>query len=100
MYENFCNDVMELIDSIENGTEFEIINNAEKIHLIADYARGRTIYKETEARGNELFKDQNLVEIYQFMLQKIVDSPTSIHRDGAVILIIPYLSDKLKEAGY
>ena len=69
---------------------------AEKIHILADYARKTPIFKESIQRGDEFFKGLTPVEIYTHLLCKIVESPTRFHADAAVILTIPHLSNSLK----
>jgi hypothetical protein len=96
MYEKFEDDVIDILESVGECTDSTLIKSAEKIHSLADYARQTPLFKDSEQKGNEFFNGMPPIEIYNHMIFKIVDSPTKLHRDAAVILTIPYLSDALK----
>ena len=96
MNQEFNNKVLDILESAGNGTEAELIACENKIHEFAEYARSTEIFKNTEPKYKNFFNGSSPTEIYTHMLQKIVSSPTILHRDGAVILTIPHLSDALK----
>lgn len=90
----------ELIDDVkEDGGEFVFSERAKAIvKEIADYARSTKLYARSKEQGDEFWKDgkqHTAREIYLFMLDRIVNAPTAIHRNSSVILHIPYLDEEL-----
>lgn len=89
----------------------ELINNvtAEDDHIefpgraceiikeIVDYAKETKIYSENRKKAESFWEnDATPTDIYYFMIRKIVDAPTQIHRDAAVLLHMPALAEALK----
>lgn len=95
------NDLMvELIDNIDAEKQVFRKRAREIIEEVSDFAEKSTFYKEqTEKHKEEMewTKHESAWVIYIHMLQKIVDAPTTIHRDGSVILLMPILRKKLRE---
>ena len=69
----------------------------EIINEIAEYAKKTRLYAEFQERSEAFWEpDDTATEIYLFMLQKIVNAPTQIHRNAAVLLHMPALAEALK----
>ena len=88
--------VIDILESVGDNPDSDLTESADKIHALADYARKTPIYKVNIHKGEDFFKNLTPVEIYNHMIIKIVESPTKFHRDAAVILTVPHLSDALK----
>ncbi len=73
-----------------NPRGIEIINE------IADYAEQTKIFKENKERG-EIFGGKTAKNIFCYMLDRVVNAPTTLHRDVSVILIVPFVRKKLNE---
>ena len=99
MTEDFDNKVIEILEIIGDNPEANIPKCADKIHALADDVRSTPIFKDGGKTGTEFFKECTQVEIYNHMITKIAESPTKFHAVAAIILTIPYLSDKLNGAG-
>jgi len=97
MKDDFVNQVLEILGCVGDGGEEALKANADKIHALADYSRKTAIFIQSKDLGTEALKDLSPIEIYTHMIIKIIESPTSIHRDASVLCIIPHLSDALKE---
>lgn len=69
---------------------FEIINE------ISDYAEQTQIFREHKDRG-EIFEDATAPEVFGYMLNRIVNAPTTIHMNASVLLIMPFLRRKIQE---
>jgi len=95
--EEFDNNVYEILENVGDDPAHNLLKCADKIHSLADYSRNMPIFKTGNHVGTEFFKDSTPVEIYKHMIYKIAESPTKFHTVAAVVLTVPYLSDKLKE---
>ncbi len=71
----------------------------ELIHKIAEECNTISTVKKTQHEREEYAKGLSAEEIYIDMLIKIVDAPTSIHMRLAPKMLIPIISQKLKERG-
>ncbi len=67
------------------------------IEEISDFAKTTKVYQENKEQGDAFFESMNSWTIYVHLLQKIVNAPTTMHRDVSVILTIPYLNDAIKK---
>ena len=86
--------MVELLDSCPdlefNQRGIEIINE------IADYAEQTKLFKENKERC-EIFDEKTAKNIFYYMLDRVVNAPTELHRDSSVILIMPFVRKKLNE---
>ena len=71
----------------------------ELIHKIAEECNTISTVKKTQHKREEYAKGLSAEEIYIDMLIKIVYAPTSIHMRIAPKMLIPIISQKLKERG-
>lgn len=94
---DFKTRVINLLESIGDGGEKAIFANVEKINTLAEYCKGIPLYHNSFEKGKELFEKMTPEEIYQHMIRKIVESPTTFHRDAAVILTVPHLADSIQK---
>ena len=67
----------------------------EIIDEISDYAEQLDIFQTNKDRG-EIFEGATARQVYGYMLDRIVHAPTEIHRDMSVVLIMPFLREKLR----
>lgn len=88
--------MIELIeDNVANNTEFSE-RAVEIINEIADYAEGTELFKSQKEKG-EMFDGATPKQIYGYMLDRVVNAPTTFHRDASCILIMPFLRKALQE---
>ena len=93
--------IPELIDQVKyDNNKVLIFNDKAKtiIKEIAEFARKTGIWenvKEQRERFWEDTKDSTPEQVYAYMLDRIVNAPTSIHRNSSIILIIPRLDEML-----
>lgn len=92
------NDLMlELLENNINIEKMEITKRGrEIIDEISDYAEQTRIFQEHKERG-EMFDGSTLQQVFGYMLDRIVNAPTTIHRNSSVILIMPFVRQKLRE---
>lgn len=64
--------------------------------FVADYAEKTRIFQENKERGT-MFDGSTLQQIFGYLLDRIVNAPTSIHREFSIILIMPFVRQKLAE---
>lgn len=67
----------------------------EIIDEISDYAEQLDIFQTNKDRG-EIFEGATARQVYGYMLDRIANAPTEIHRDMSVVLIMPFLREKLR----
>lgn len=91
-------DLME--ELLENNVDYETIVFTERgreiINEISEFAEQTRIFKDNEKKG-EMFDGSTVKQIFGYMLDRIVNAPTSMHRDMSIILIMPFVRRKLKE---
>lgn len=86
-----------MAELLEDCPDFEFSpRGIEIINEIADYSEQTKIFKENKERG-EIFGGQTAKNIFYYMLDRVVNAPTTVHRDSSVILIMPFLRKKLNE---
>lgn len=66
------------------------------IDEISDFAEQTKIFQANKDRG-EMFNDATAPQVYGYMLDRIVNAPTRIHMNMSVLLIMPFLRQKLRE---
>jgi len=88
----------EMADFIENsgaGSIDTLKAYRLQINEIAAYCRKSGLYKHSEEKVKEFTKNMTALEIYQHMLTKVANAPTTIHARGAGLLFMPMIADKL-----
>lgn len=53
--------------------------------------------KNIKERG-KMFDGSTAHQLFVYMLDRVVNAPTAIHRNSSVILIMPYFRQKLRES--
>lgn len=69
----------------------------EIINEIADYAENTEFFKENKQQGETIFELGSAENIFNYILERVVNAPFGIYRTASVILIMPFLRQKLKE---
>ena len=92
--------VPELIEVVDKaGRPLAFSDRAlEIIHEIAEYGRTTMIWKSTAERREKFWADSadaTPEQVYAYMLDRIVNAPTRLHRDSSILLIIPRLDEML-----
>ena len=91
-----------MVELLENAKAYDdrIVFPAracEIIEEIAEFAKGTKIYSDHQEQSKNFWEeDATPTDIYYFMLQKIVNAPTQIHRNASVLLHMPALAEALK----
>lgn len=94
------NDLM--LELLESNTDWQDANaiftkrGREIIDEISDYAEQTRIFQEHKEKG-EMFDGSTAQQVFGYMLDRIVNAPTTIHRNSSVILIMPFVRQKLRE---
>lgn len=94
------NDLM--LELLESNTEWRDSNaiftkrGREIIDEISDYAEQTRIFQDNKERG-EMFNGSTAQQVFGYMLDRVVNAPTTIHRNSSVILIMPFVRQKLRE---
>ena len=68
----------------------------EIIDEISDYAEQSRIFQEHKERG-KIFDDSTVDIVFMYLLDRVANAPTSLHRDMSVLLIMPFVRQKLRE---
>lgn len=86
--------MVELLEATESKDDAVVFNDkaVELVKEIAAWARGTNFYKMNHEAATKFFDSSATPsDIWMFMLQKIVDAPTDIHRDCIVAGHMPTL---------
>lgn len=92
--------MIELIENIDSSTgALKFPKRAvEIIREIADYAKQTKLYRENIGKAESFWQDEDSPEkIWIYILEKVVNAPTTLHRDGSVILHMPALDAALEK---
>lgn len=91
-----------MVELLQNGVDMECTKfsprGLEIVNEIADYAEKTRIFQENKERG-KMFDGSTLQQIFGYLLDRIVNAPTSIHREFSIILIMPFVRQKLEKKG-
>ena len=91
------NDLM--VELLEAGVDMECAKfsprGREIVNEIADYAEKTRIFQDNKERGT-MFDGATLQQVFGYMLDRIVNAPTSIHRESSIILIMPFVRQRLE----
>lgn len=91
-----------MLELLENNTDWrdgQVIftdRGREIIDEISDYAEQTRIFQEHKERG-EIFDGYTAQQVFCYMLDRVVNAPTAIHRQTSVLLIMPFVRKKLQE---
>lgn len=91
-----------ILELLESNTDWQNSNavftkrGREIIDEISDYAEKTRIFKEHKEKG-EMFDGSTAQQVFGYMLDRIVNAPTVIHRNASIILIMPFVRKKLRE---
>ena len=89
--------MLELLEQHTNMETTEFTDRGrEIIDEISDFAEQTEIFKAHKEKG-EMFDGSTAKQIFGYMLDRIVNAPTTIHRNSSVILIMPFVRQKLRE---
>lgn len=80
--------------NIDDDTMTLTERGREIVNGISDYAEKTQIYQDNKERG-EIFKESSAKQIWGYMLDRIVNAPTLFHLTSSVLLIMPFLREKL-----
>lgn len=89
--------MIELLDE-RNTTYKPLIFNSRGLEIIKeinDYAVTTAVYKSNLDKAEKL-SDKNAEEIFNWMLNRIVNAPTTLHTYGSVMLLMPLLYERLQ----
>ena len=89
--------MLELLESNIDPKTMEITDRGrEIIDEISDYAEQTPLFQEHKVQGT-MFDDSTLKQVYGYMLNRIVNAPTEFHKNASIILIMPFVRQKLRE---
>lgn len=90
--------MVELLETAETVDDVVVFNDKAigLVKEIAEWAKGTNFYKENRKKAEEFFeKTTTSSTIWMFMLRKIVEAPTSLHRDCVVAGYMPVLEETI-----
>lgn len=89
-----------MLELLENNVDLKTVEFTDRgreiINEISDYAELTEIFKANKQRG-EIFDGSTVQQVFGYMLDRIVNAPTTIHRNTSVLLIMPFVRQKLQE---
>lgn len=91
-----------MLELLEKNSEWQDGNiiftdrGREIIDEISDYAEQTRIFQEQKGKG-EMFNGSTVQQMFVYMLDRVVNAPTFIHRDMSIVLIMPFVRQKLRE---
>lgn len=93
--------MIELIESVNmtSGAMKLPKRVAEIVREIADYSRQTKLYQEHKEESESFWQieDATPEKIWIFILEKVVNAPTSLHRHASIILHMPTLDSVLNK---
>lgn len=90
--------MVELLDSNISATpeKIEITDRGSQIiDEISDFAEQTRIFQENKGRG-AMLDGLTALQLYRYMLNRVINAPTDMHANGSVLLIMPFLRQKLR----
>lgn len=66
------------------------------ISEVAEYCRKTKLYNYTKKDTPEYIRTESAEYLYHHMMIKIAKAPSSLHRFGAVIIMMPAIDDAIK----
>lgn len=90
--------MLELLEQNTDMKETKFTDRGrEIIDEISDYAEQTEMFKAHKEKGDEVFTDATVKQIFGYMLDRIVKAPTKFFRETSIILILPFVRQKLRE---
>ncbi len=84
----------ELLEKHLDGKNFKFTERGKEIiNEISDCAEKTEIFQKNKYRG-EMLADYSPCQIFIYMLDRVCNAPTTIHRDMSVLLIMPFFREK------
>lgn len=89
-------ELFNLIESIGDDTSTKNLKlHLEQINKITKHFKETRLYQNSKKQREEYADGQDAEECYNDMIVKIAISPLRLFADGAVILILPIIAEKL-----
>lgn len=66
------------------------------ISEVAEYCRKTMLYNHTKKDTPEYIRTESAEYLYNHMIVKLVKAPSTLHRLGAVIIMMPAIDDAIK----
>lgn len=91
-----------MLELLENNTNWQDSNvvfterGRAIINELSDYAEQTSIFQEHKEKG-EIFDGSTAQQVLGYMLDRIVNAPTTLHRNSSVILLMPFVRQKLRD---
>jgi hypothetical protein len=94
---------LELIEEVHGDEgQFDFSVKAKRIiEELSEYARKTELWRKNKQRREKFWKEcQNAgaEQVYCYFLDRIAFAPTTLHRDGCILLLIPKLDELLNGA--
>ncbi len=90
--------IIEGAKELSNG-EIEFTEEAvDVVREIAEYARKTRIYQDSLEMADGFWDEheKTVRAVWLHMLDRVVHAPTSLHRDGSVLILMPVLDDLMQ----
>ncbi len=94
-------ELINITDSDRDTIDQSAFNDRAKeiVSEISQFAEGRNLYQENKERSEGFFPEGTTVsQIFCYILDRIVNAPTSVYRDASVLLLMPALKKALDNA--
>lgn len=72
--------------------------NLDLIGEIATFCRTTPVFIREEQKARDFSKDMDFAYLYAHLITKIANAPLQIHADVALMMFMPILEEKIKEA--
>lgn len=94
---------LELIEEVHGDEgQFNFSVKAKRIiEELSEYARKTELWRKNKQRREKFWKeyqDAGAEQVYCYLLDRIAFAPTSLYRDGSILLLIPKLDELLNGA--
>lgn len=96
--EEMCDKMVELLEATESIGDSVVFNDKAVglVKVIAEWARGTNFYKANREAAAKFFDSSATPsDIWVFILQKVIEAPTTLHRDCVVAAHMPALEDAI-----
>ncbi len=98
------NDIKQLnglmIELLESNIDLETMKITDRgyeiINEISDWGEQTRIFQEHKEKG-KMFNESTTKQVFGYMLDRVVNAPTPLHRDASVLMIMPFVRQKLRE---
>jgi len=89
-----------MLELLEQNTNMETTEFTDRgreiIDEISDYAEQTELFKANKEKG-EMFDGSTVKQIFGYMLDRIIKAPAPFYREVSIILIMPFVRQKLRE---